>query len=191
MTITVYGASSASIPSVYLDAAAQLGKTIAARGHTLVNGAGRAGLMHACAEGVLEAGGKAIGVIPHFMVSEGWEMKGMSQLIEVGTMHERKTRMAFLGDACIALPGGPGTLEELLEVITWKQLGLYLKPIVILNTGDYFAPLLALFARAASEHFMREAHQQIWQIASTPEEAVALCERTPLWDKRVRKFAAL
>ena len=84
-----------------------------------------------------------------------------------------------------------GTLEELLEVITWKQLGLFLRPIVVLNTDGFFDPLLAQLERCAEQQFMRRIHTDIWQVAATPEEAVRLCEETPLWDTNVRRFAAL
>ena len=106
-------------------------------------------------------------------------------------MHSRKETMAERSDACIALPGGVGTLEELLEIITWKQLGLYLKPIVVLNINGYFDALLSQLQRAVDECFMRTEHQQIWSVATTPEEALLLCETTPIWSQAVRKYAAL
>ena len=99
--------------------------------------------------------------------------------------------MADLSDAVIALPGGCGTLEELLEVITWKQLGLYLNPIVILNTKGYFNPLLEMLAQAVEENFMRVQHGAIWQVAETPQEAIRLIQSIPLWDASIRKFAAI
>ncbi len=191
MTITVYGASSGQLPPQYTDAAAALGRLMAERGHTLVNGAGRTGLMGAAADACLAAGGRAVGVIPEFMVEQGWQHTGMTELVVTHDMHRRKERMAEMSDACVALPGGVGTLEELLEIITWKQLGLYLKPIVVLNTGGYYDALLSQLERAAAERFMREEHKAIWHVAATPREALRLAETTPLWDKSVRKFAAL
>lgn len=191
MNITVYAASSGQVPDKYIDMARQLGTVMAQAGHTLINGAGRTGLMGATADAVLSAGGKAIGVIPQFMIDQGWQHPGMAQLVVTKDMHERKEIMAERSDACIALPGGVGTLEELLEVITWKQLGIYLKPIVILNVDGYYDTLLAQLEKAVDEHFMRGEHRRIWQIAATAEEAVRLAETTPLWDTSVRKFAAL
>ncbi len=191
MNITVYAASSGQVPAVYLDAARNLGTLIAQRGHALVNGAGRTGLMGATTEGVLTSGGNAIGVIPQFMVDEGWHNTDMSELIVTPDMHTRKQTMAEISGACIALPGGVGTLEELLEIITWKQLGLYLKPIVVLNVDGYFNPLLEQLKTAVDQRFMRQEHQQIWSVATTPEEAIRLCEETPLWNQAVRKYAAL
>lgn len=191
MNITVYAASSGQLPEVYQQAAAELGFALARRGHTLINGAGCTGLMSATTDAVLAEGGKAIGVIPQFMIEQGWEHKGMTELIITPDMHTRKETMASRSDACIACPGGVGTLEELLEIITWKQLGLYGKPVVILNTNDYYTPLLAQFERCVEERFMRPQHAEIWKVAATPEEAVLLCETTPHWDSSVRKLAAL
>lgn len=191
MNITIYGASSGQAGDVFVNAAAELGRELARRGHTLINGAGRLGLMAASANACLEAGGKAIGVIPQFMIEQGWQHDGMTQLIITPDMHERKQRMAALSDACIALPGGVGTMEELLEIITWKQLGLYLKPIIVLNTAGYYDALLSQLEAAVDQRFMRPQHATIWGVASTPEKAVNLAETTPLWDKSVRKYAAL
>lgn len=140
MQITVYSASSGQVPQTYIKAAHELGRLIALGGHTLVNGAGRTGLMGACADACLANGGKAVGVIPQFMIDQGWQHTGMTRLEVTPNMHRRKELMAEMSDACIALPGGVGTLEELLEIITWKQLGLYLKPIVVLNTGGITTP---------------------------------------------------
>ena len=191
MTFTVYSASSGQVPAVYLEAARTLGRLIASGNHTLVNGAGRTGLMGACTDACLAAGGKAIGVIPQFMIDQGWQHRGMTELLVTPDMHRRKELMAEQSDACIALAGGVGTLEELLEIITWKQLGLYLKPIIILNTNGYYDALLAQLQRAADECFMRPQHTAIWSVAATPEEAIQLALTTPLWDASVRKFAAL
>lgn len=191
MKITVYSASSGQVPEKYVTAARELGRLLAEGGHTLINGAGRTGLMGACADACLAAGGKAIGVIPQFMVEQGWQHTGMTQLEITPDMHRRKELMADMSDACIALPGGVGTLEELLEIITWKQLGLYLKPIVILNANGYFNPLLQQLQRAIDECFMREQHASIWHTADTPAEAIETALNTPLWDKSIRKFAAL
>lgn len=191
MTITVYSASSAKVPASYLEAAEDLGRLMARRGHRLVNGAGRTGLMGAAANACLDEGGEVVGVIPQFMVEQNWHHEGLTRLVVTPDMHRRKETMAGLSDACIALPGGVGTLEELLEVITWKQLGLYLKPIIVLNTDGYFDDLLRLLERAARERFMRPQHLDIWRVARTPREAVTLAEETPLWDAGVRKFAAV
>lgn len=189
MNITVYSASSGQVPAHYIEAARELGKLMAHSGHTLINGAGCTGLMGACADGCLEAGGEAVGIIPRFMVENGWHHPGLTRMIVTDDMHSRKEQMAEMSDACIALPGGVGTLEELLEIITWKQLGLYRKPIIVLNVDDYFAPLLAQLSRAVDQHFMRPQHAALWCVAQTPAEAVRLAEETPLWGNAVDKYA--
>lgn len=190
-TVCVYCASSTKIPSVYFEAATELGRLLGERKLRVVNGAGNIGLMAAVSDATLSAGGTVTGVIPRFMVEQGWFHSGLTELIEVETMHERKRRMADLSDAVIALPGGCGTLEELLEIITWKQLGLYLHPIVILNTNHYYDYLLALFNKARDEYFIRPLHMRLWAVADTPEEAVRLIYSEPQWDPSLRKIAAI
>ncbi len=190
-SVCVYSASSTKIADCYFRAARELGELLGRHGIRLVNGAGNLGLMRACADACLEAGGQVTGVIPRFMVEQGWQHPGLTELIETEDMHTRKQTMARLSDGVIALPGGCGTLEELLEIITWKQLGLYLNPIVVLNTNGFYDPLLKMLDRAAEEHFMRPAHLDIWKVASTPTEAIDLLYSTPVWDKEIRKFAAI
>lgn len=190
-SVCVYSASSTKIDSVYFDAARELGMLLGLRHIRLVNGAGNMGLMSAVVDAALAAGGEVTGVIPRFMVEQGWHHTGLTELVEVESMHERKKLMADLSDAVIALPGGCGTLEELLEIITWKQLGLYLNPIVILNVKGYFDPLLDMLRRAVDENFMRVQHGAIWQVAETVSEAVELIHTAPLWDVSIRKFAAI
>lgn len=164
---------------------------IAGHGLTLITGAGKLGLMNTIENAALEAGGKVTGVIPSFMVREGWHHEGLTELIETPSMHERKQTMANLSDGIIALPGGCGTMEELLEIITWKQLGLYVNPIVILNVDGFYDALLAQLEKAVEENFMRTIHADIWKVASTPVEAMELLLSTPKWDKNIRKFAAI
>lgn len=190
-SVCVYCASSTKIDSVYFDAARELGTLLGQRQIRLINGAGNMGLMSAVSDAALRAGGEVTGVIPRFMVEQGWHHTGLTQLVEVESMHQRKKTMADLSDAVIALPGGCGTLEELLEIITWKQLGLYLNPIVILNVKNYFDPLLDMLRQAVDENFMRTQHGAIWHVAQTPQEAVELIYTTPLWDASIRKFAAI
>ena len=190
-SVCVYSASSTKIASVYFEAAEKLGSLLAKQHIRLINGAGSIGLMRSVADAVLENGGEVTGVIPHFMVEQNWHHTGLTELIEVTSMHERKQKMANLSDGIIALPGGCGTLEELLEIITWKQLGLYLNPIIILNVNGFFDPLLEMLERAIEENFMRRQHGDIRKVARTPEEAVELLQTTPVWDASIRKFAAI
>jgi uncharacterized protein (TIGR00730 family) len=189
--VCVYSASSTKIAPVYFEAATELGRLLAIKGINLINGAGSIGLMAATSNAALQAGGTVTGVIPHFMVEQGWHHTGLTRLVKTETMHERKQRMAEMSDGVIALPGGCGTLEELLEIITWKQLGLYLKPIVILNINGYFDPLNEMLHRAIDESFMRCEHAHIWRVATSAHEAVELLYTTPIWNKNVRKLAAI
>ena len=189
--VCVYSASSTKIAPVYFAVAEELGHLLASKGINLINGAGSIGLMAATSNAALASGGTVTGVIPRFMIEQGWHHTGLTQLVETETMHERKHLMAEMSDGIIALPGGCGTLEELLEIITWKQLGLYLKPIVVLNIDGYFNPLLEMLQKAIDENFMRPEHGNIWVVANTPEEAVQLLYNTPVWSKEIRKFAAI
>ncbi len=190
-SVCVYSASSTKIDPVYFRAAEELGRLLAEHRIRLINGAGSIGLMRSMADAVLKNGGEVTGVIPRFMVEQNWHHTGLTELIEVESMHERKRKMADLSDGIIALPGGCGTLEELLEIITWKQLGLYLNPIIIINVNGFFDPLLEMLEKAIEENFMRQQHGDIWKVARTPEEAVKLLYETPVWDVSIRKFAAI
>ena len=189
--ICIYCASSNKAAEVYGDTAYELGALLAKERITVITGAGSIGLMRKVEDGALDNGGRAIGVIPQFMVEQNWHHTGLTQLVETETMHERKQLMANLSDGVIALPGGCGTMEELLEIITWKQLGLYLNPIVILNINGFYDPLLEMLQRAIDGNFMRREHQTIWQVATSAEEAIQLLYTTPMWSKEVRKFASI
>ncbi len=189
--VAVYAASSSQVSSEYIDAAAELGRTLAAEGIEIVYGAGKVGLMGTLADAALDAGGKVTGVIPQFMVDNGWCREKLTNLIVTPDMHTRKEKIVSLADATIALPGGVGTLEELMEIITWKQLGLYANPIVILNTRGYFNPLKEMLERAVEEKFMREIHSNLWSIADTPRQAADLIRNTPQWDTAISKMAQM
>lgn len=189
--ICIYCASSSKVAQEYNNAAYELGALLAKEGITVVTGAGSIGLMRKVEDGALENGGKAIGVIPQFMVEQEWHHKGLTELHVTQGMHERKQMMADLSDAVIALPGGCGTIEELSEIITWKQLGLYLNPIVILNINGYYDHYIAQLGKAIEENFMGEIHGSIWSVAKTPAEALEIIRNTPRWDATIRKYAAL
>lgn len=189
--VCVYSASSTQIAPVYFQVAEKLGRLLAEKHINLINGAGCIGLMAATSNAALAAGGTVTGVIPRFMVEQGWHHQGLTRLVETETMHERKQLMADLSDGVIALPGGCGTLEELLEIITWKQLGLYLKPIVILNIDGYYDPLIAMLQNAINGNFMRKEHEVIWQVATTAQEAVECLYHAPAWSREIRKIAAI
>jgi uncharacterized protein (TIGR00730 family) len=143
------------------------------------------------ADTMLAAGGRVTGVIPQFMCEQEWDHNGLTELIITETMHERKEKMAFMSDAAVALPGGCGTFEELLEVITWKQLGIFTKPIIIVNIDGYYDPLIEMLNRAIEQNFMRDLHRNIWTVVASAEEVLPAILNAPLWDESVRKFAAI
>ena len=189
--VCVYCASSTQIDPIYFDSASKLGHLLAERNINLINGAGKTGLMGASSDAALKAGGTVTGVIPQFMVENGWHHQQLTQLVITETMHERKQLMAKMSDGVIALPGGCGTMEELMEIITWKQLGLFLKPIIILNIDGFYDPLLCMFQKAIDTHFMRPEHGAIWQVAQTPEEAIDMLYNIPHWNKDIQKIASI
>lgn len=170
--ITVYCASSVSIDAAYFEAARKLGAEIARRDVALVTGAGSMGLMGAVNDAAIEAGGVTVGVIPQFMVDRGWHHRGLSELHITDGMHTRKELMASLSQGSIALPGGIGTFEELLEIITWRQLGIYEGNIVIFNVLNYYNPLLDMLEKAIAEGFMKADHRRLWTVVSNARDAV-------------------
>ena len=186
-TIVVYGASSADAEKVFCDDAYRLGSLIAKAGKRLVSGAGSTGLMAAVENGALDTGGVSIGIIPQFMVDNGWLHKGLTETIVTPSMHERKHKMADMADAVVALPGGTGTFEELFEIITWKMLGLFVKPIIILNTDHYYDLLLQMLDRTAERHFMNPVFKKLWAVAETPDEAMKLIDSLPDWNDTTSK----
>jgi uncharacterized protein (TIGR00730 family) len=190
-TICVYCAASTKINPRFFEATDRLGKILAKEGLSVVFGGGATGLMGQLADSILAANGKITGVIPQFMCDEDWHHNQLTELIVVETMHERKEKMARMADAVIALPGGCGTLEELMEVITWKQLGIFTKPIVILNMDGYYNPLIAMLQHAVEEKFMRDVHKNMWEVVETPEEVLAAIEGSADWSSNARSFAAI
>ncbi len=189
--ICVYCASSSQINPIYFEAAEKLGKVLSDNNLQLVYGGGSVGLMGRIADTMLAVGGRVTGVIPQFMCEQEWDHNGLTELIITETMHERKEKMAFMSDAAVALPGGCGTFEELLEVITWKQLGIFTKPIIIVNIDGYYDPLIEMLNRAIEQNFMRDLHRNIWTVVASAEEVLPAILNAPLWDESVRKFAAI
>ena len=177
--VCVFGASSANIDARYADDARELGRRLAENGWRCVNGGGSVGLMGAVTDGTLDAGGEVTGVIPKFMVDNGWCYDRLEDVVVTADMHQRKQIMSEMADAVIALPGGVGTLEELLETLTWRQLGLVKTPIIILNSLGYYDNLLSMLSHAIDEGFMKQSHARLWQVATTPEQAIALLDDCP------------
>ena len=190
-SIAVYCASSNKVRASFVEAAETLGAIFASHGIRLIYGDGGIGLMAAVAKGVLDAGGEAIGVIPRFMVEQGWNNPRSTKTIVTETMHERKTTICNISDAMVALPGGIGTFEELLECLTWKQLGLHNNPVVILNTDGYYDRLLACIDLMVEEQMMRPIHKNMYVVVSTPEEVLPAILGGPEWDPATRRLAAI
>jgi uncharacterized protein (TIGR00730 family) len=189
--VCVYCASSERSDQIYLDSARRLGEILAENSVAVVYGGGAIGSMGHLAEGALSKGGTVIGVIPRFMRELEWDHKGLTELQVVENMRERKHIMLTDSDAAIALPGGTGTLEEVLEAISLKRLSIYLKPIVLVNTRGFYDPLLELLDRCISERFMDPRHAAMWQVSSGPEDVLEVIRSAPLWTHEARQFANL
>lgn len=172
--VLVYGASSSHIDPEYMEAARTLGELVARRGYPLISGGGRGGLMAAAIEGAHSEGGYTIGVLPQFMLDRDWQHPLLDEVVATDSMHSRKRTMAARSCCAIAMPGGIGTFEELMEIVTWRQLKLYSNPVVILNTSGYYNSLLEMLSKAASLGFMREGSGRLYEVASTPSEALDL-----------------
>ena len=170
-SVCVFCGSNYGDNPVYQEMAAVLGRKLAMAGLKLVYGGGKVGLMGVLADAALAAGGKVVGVIPQAIVDMEVAHLGLTELIVVQSMHERKARMADASDAFIALPGGYGTFEEFCEVLTWSQLGFHDKPCGVLNVGGFYDPLLALFDRAVQDRFVRPEHRDL-VLADTDVDAL-------------------
>jgi uncharacterized protein (TIGR00730 family) len=191
LRICVYCASSQTCDAVYHHVARRLGSLVARQSWSIIYGGGGLGSMGALAEGALSAGGKVTGVIPDFMKQLEWAHGSLSELVVVDDMRTRKHLMLSDSDAVVALPGGSGTLEELFEAITLKRLGIYFKPIILVNTNRFFDPLIALLQRCIKEGFMDQRHAAMWTLVQEPEDVIPAILETPEWDKDARKFAAV
>ena len=172
MKVCVFAASSSRIDDAYMIAASELGTVFAREGVHAIFGGGGIGLMGLFADAMLADGGKITGVIPKFMMDEGWGHDGVSDMIVTADMSERKKTIFAMADAAVALPGGVGTLEELTEVITLKQLGQFNKPIIIINVNGFYDHLIEFFEHMFRGNFIRLEHKDIWQIVTMAEEVV-------------------
>lgn len=169
--ICIYCASSPKAADYYKESASQIAKILVENGYELVYGGGSIGLMGAVADSALEHNGKITGVIPKFMQELEWGHPGV-EMIEVENMHERKNLMLEKSDAVIALAGGCGTFEEIIEAITWKRLALFDGPAVFLNTNNYYDPIIEQLNRAVDENFMNPEHRDLWSVIQRPEEII-------------------
>lgn len=191
MTVCVFASSSSRTDKEYTTAALNLGLLLAKAKIDVVFGGGGIGLMGKLADAVIENGGRITGVIPSFMKNEGWDHSAVTEMIITSDMGERKRRMFAMADAVVALPGGIGTLEELSEAMTLKQLGLYNGPIIILNTLNFYKSLIEFLEHMVSGNFLRSVHTGIWEIANTPEEVMDLLGKEDSWHKDPRSIAKI
>jgi hypothetical protein len=191
MRICVYCASSHHCDPLFHDAARNLGRILAEAGCTVVYGGGGIGSMGALADGALAAGGEVVGIIPRFMTEVEWQHPGLARLEVVEDMRERKHRLLTGSDAVIALPGGCGTLEELFEAITLKRLGLYFNPILLVNTKNFYTPLMGFMDDVVRERFLNPEHATMWQLVDTENDVLDAIRNTPPWPRDARNFAAV
>ncbi len=189
--VCVYCASSRQCDPEYHAAARRLGTLLANDGRTILYGGSKSGSMGALADGALAAGGQVVGVLPNFLADMEVAHDTLSELLLVDDMRTRKHLMLTRSEAVIALPGGSGTFEELLEALTLKRLGLWTGPVIIVNTDGYYEPLRQLFAAAINAHFMDERHELMWLFVDSVEAAVQALDNAPPWSADARQFAAL
>jgi uncharacterized protein (TIGR00730 family) len=187
-SVCVFCGSSDDVAPHYLAAARQVGALLASRGLTLIYGAGRTGLMGAVADGALDAGGEVIGVMVPSMNTVELAHQHLTRMDVVPGMHERKARMHELSEAYIALPGGFGTFDELFEAITWGQIGAHEKAVGLLNTNNYYGPLLAAIDHAVDEGFILREHRQALHCEADPEKLLALLEQHRHPSEAVRRW---
>jgi uncharacterized protein (TIGR00730 family) len=191
MRICIYCASSAKIDEIYFEATERLAKILVNSGVQVIYGGGGHGLMGKLADTVLAQGGQIKGIMPQFMNEVEWAHKKVTDFEFTNTMHERKAKFLENIDALIALPGGTGTLEELLEAITLKRLGQFTKPIIILNTNGYYDPLIQMLERCVEEKFLRPIHAEMWTFVHQPEEVMSAINQSMEWDENAISFAAV
>jgi hypothetical protein len=191
MRVCVFCASSAKVDTDYFNHARTVAEEFVKAGITIVYGGGSIGLMGCLADTALSLNGKVVGVLPRFMEKVEWGHKGLSQLILVKDMRERKKKLIEKVDAVVALPGGCGTLEELMEVFTLKRLGKFTKPIVVLNTNGFYSHLELMIEKMIEERFMRPEHRQIWTLVEQPADIIPAIINAPRWDKSAIRFAAV
>ncbi len=189
--ICVYCASSNQISKNYFDETCLLGEELVKNDITLIYGGGSSGLMGCIADRMLALGGKVIGIIPDFMKQVEWAHTGVAEMHIVGDMHERKKRFLDGTDALVALPGGCGTLEELLEAITLKRLGLFNKPIIIVNIDAFYNPLIAMLNSCIEQRFMNRDSNKIWSVVSHAIEVIPAILSAEKWHENAIELATL
>jgi uncharacterized protein (TIGR00730 family) len=191
MTVCVFASSSSRIDKRYAEAAAELGRLFARARMNVIYGGGGIGLMGVMADAVIENNGSITGVIPSFMNDEGWGNPRIKDMIVTTDMGDRKKNMFARADAVVALPGGIGTLEELTEAITLKQLGLFKGPVVILNTLNFYRSFIDFLEHMVVGNFLRREHKGMWVIADTPKDVIVALSNDKGWIDDPRKIAKI
>ena len=189
--VLVFCGSSESCDPKYLDVASRLGRALASSSMSVVYGGGMLGSMGAVANAALAGGVRVVGIQPRFMRELGWSHDGITELVLVEDMRERMRRMLAGSNAVVALPGGSGTLEELLVAITAKRLGELGSPIVLVNQGGFYDPLLEQLEHCVRQRFLAERHAQMWSVVAEPEDVPAAIRSAPAWPENSLTFAAL
>jgi uncharacterized protein (TIGR00730 family) len=186
--ILVYCGASVGFDEIYKNTAIAAGKLLVEKNKTLVYGAGSVGIMGIIADAVLENGGEVIGVIPSFMEKFEVQHKGLTEIHVVETMHQRKQLMAEVSDAVVALPGGWGTLDELFEILTWKQLGLHQMPVGLLNVNGFYDPLIEMIHKMVKEGFLKQTNLDMLMIDDNLESLLNRMEQAEYPDFPVGKW---
>ena len=189
MKVCVYCSSSSKIDKIYFEATEKLAKEFIKEKVQIVYGGGGNGLMGHLADTIIDNGGNIKGISPKFMQDIEWTHKRLTDLELVSTMHERKTKFLENIDAVVALPGGCGTLDELIEAITWKRLGIFTKPVVIINTNGFYDPLQEMLERCVSQNFMDKRHLEMWSIVEDSTQVLPTIKNTDDWNRDALNFA--
>lgn len=190
--VSVFCGSSSKMSQIFINESVELARSLVNEQYLIQYGGGAVGLMGHLSKTVLSMQGNIRGIIPHFMVEEGWHNPEVEDMIVVSDIQDRKRRIMIETDAIVALAGGYGTLEEITEAITLKQLGLISAPIIIVNTNEFYNPLFIMFEKMKNENFIRQSHCNIWQSVKSASEVVAVLRNSPAWDaKEARNSAAI
>ncbi len=189
--VCVFCASSTKADEIYIKEAKRLGEILAEKKVAMNYGGGAVGLMGAIADSMLENKGVVTGIIPGFMVEVEWEHKKVKDMVHVQTMAERKERLVSDVDAVVTLPGSTGTLEELFDVLSAKKLGLFTKPVVLVNTNGFFTPLLEMLNKIVEENFMHTEHLKIFTVVDSVEEVLPAILQSEPWSEDALKYSAV
>ena len=189
--VCVFCASSRKVDQKYFNIAERVAHILVDNNITTVYGGGAVGLMGRLADTAMKKDGEVIGIIPSFMIDVEWGHKNITELVLVEDMHERKKKLIEDVDAVVILPGGSGTLEEAMEVITLKRLGKFTKPVIFINTDGFYDSLFQLFDKMIEERFMREEHRNQWTTIIEPEDLISAIKASPVWDESAIKIAAV